>query len=166
MRKDLIIPIVVFVLIFLMPSKTSAQEGARIDLEKLKTVLQQERETIFIEALHLTVSQATVFHPIFVDFNKEKGILDEELIKLIMRYSNNYNLLDKDIMGSFIKKSKQYQTKEVAVRNKYYKRMSKEISTEIASQFYEVDDFLSTNLRLSVLMGLPFTSSIVQRIKN
>lgn len=166
MKKNLIIPIIVFVSIFLMPFKMRAQEAARIDLEKLKTVLQQEREAIFIEALHLSVSQATMFHPIFVDFNKEKRILDEQLIKLIIRYSNNYNLLDKDIMGSFIKKSKQYQTKEVAVRNKYYKRMSKEISTEIASQFYEVDDFLSTNLRLSVLMGLPFTSSIVQRIKN
>lgn len=91
-------------------------------------------------------------------------MLDDLLIKLIIRYANNYNLLDKDIMGSFIKRSKKFQLKELAVRKKYYKRISKEISVEVASQFYEVDDFISTNLRLSVLTVLPFTNSIIQHI--
>lgn len=164
MNLKLITPLIIFVAIILLPSKADAQEVTRGDLEKLKSVLQQEREAIFIEALQLTVSQATLFHPISVDFNNEKRVLDDLLIKLIIRYANNYNLLDKDIMGSFIKRSKKFQLKELAVRKKYYKRISKEISVEVASQFYEVDDFISTNLRLSVLTVLPFTNSIIQHI--
>lgn len=164
MNLRLITPLIFLAAIILNPITTDAQQVTRVDLEKLKSVLQQEREAIFIEALQLTVSQATVFHPISVDFNNEKKVLDDQLIKLIIRYANNYTLLDKEIMGSFIKRSKKFQLKELAVRKKYYKRISKEISVELASQFYEVDDFISTNLRLSVLTGLPFTNSIIQHI--
>lgn len=164
MNFKLFTTIIIFAAIVLKPITVDAQEVTRADLDKLKIVLQQEREAIFIDALKLTVSQAIVFHPISVDFNNEKRILDDMLIKLIMRYANNYNLLDEKIMKSFIKRSKEFQLKELAIRKKYYKRISKEISVELASQFYEVDDFISTNLRLSVLSGLPFTNSIIQHV--
>ncbi len=166
MNLKLITPLLIFAAIILKPITVDAQDVTRADLEKLKSVLQQEREAIFIEALQLTVSQATVFHPISVDFNNEKRVLDDQLIKLIIRYANNYTFLDREIMGSFIKRSRKFQLKELSIRKKYYKRISKEISIEVASQFYEVDDFISTNLRLSVLTGLPFTSGIIKHISN
>jgi hypothetical protein len=85
MNLKLITPILIFMAIILKPIAVDAQAITRVDLEKLKSVLQQEREAIFIEAMQLTVSQATVFHPISVDFNNEKRVLDDLLIKLIIR---------------------------------------------------------------------------------
>lgn len=128
--------------------------------------LQYERETIFIEALQLSVSQAAVFHPIYVEFNQEKRILDDLLIKLFVQYSDNYNRLDQKIMHDFIKMSKEHQKIESQVRKKYYRKLGKAISTELASRFYEVDDFISTTLRLNILMGLPFTGTIIKQVQN
>lgn len=142
------------------------QQATQVDLETAKRVLQQERETIFIEALHLSVSQAAVFHPIYVEFNKEKRVLDDLLLKLFVQYSENYNQLDYKVMHSFIKMSEEHQRRESYVRKKYYRKLGKAISTELASQFYEVDDFISTTLRLNILMGLPFTGSIVKEVQN
>ncbi len=150
-----------FLFLSLLSIPGLAQQASQVDLETAKRVLQQERETIFIEALHLSVSQAVVFHPIYVEFNKEKRALDDLFIKLFVEYSENYNHLDAGRMHNFIKHSKEHQRKELRVRKKYYKRLDKSISTELASQFYEVDDFISTMLRLNILMGLPFTGSIV-----
>jgi hypothetical protein len=65
-------------------------------------------------------------------------------------------------MHDFIKNSMKHQRKELGVRKKYYKKLGRTISTKLASQFYEVDDFISTTLRSNVLMGLPFTGSIVK----
>lgn len=48
MNLKLITPLIIFVAIILLPSKADAQEVTRGDLEKLKSVLQQEREAIFI----------------------------------------------------------------------------------------------------------------------
>jgi hypothetical protein len=156
-------------LLFIMSFfSTSAftQQATQVDLETAKRILQQERETIFIEALHLSVSQAAVFHPIYVEFNKEKRVLDDLLLKLFVQYSENYNQLDHKVMHSFIKMSEEHQRRESYVRKKYYRKLGKAISTELASQFYEVDDFISTTLRLNILMGLPFTGSIVKEIQN
>jgi hypothetical protein len=150
--------------IFLIVGSSYAQESSPIDSEKAKRHLQKEREAIFIQALHLSTTQASVFHPIYVEFNKEKRILDDLLISLLVKYADNYQKLDHKIMGDFIKQSEEYERKELRVRKKYYKKMSKAISTELASQFYEVDDFISTSLRLNVLMGLPFTSGITKLV--
>lgn len=150
----------VFVNSFVIPGL--AQEVSQVELESAKTFLQQERETIFIEALHLSVSEAAVFHPIYVDFNREKRALDDLLIKQFVAYTDNYNQLDRTIMRDFIKNSRKYQRKELGVRLKYYKKLGKAISIKLASQFYEVDDFISTTLRSNILMGLPFTGSILQ----
>lgn len=63
-------------------------------------------------------------------------------------------------MTKFIAQTEQYQQRELSVRKKYYKILSEAINIEVGSQFYEVDDFISTSLRLNILTGLPFTGSI------
>jgi hypothetical protein len=138
------------------------QQATEVDLETAKRILQQERETIFVDALQLSVSQAAVFHPLYVEFNKENRVLDDLLLKLFVQYSKNYNNLNHTVMRSFIKMSEAHQRRESYVRKKYCRKIRKTISTELASQFYEVDDFISTTLRLNILMGLPFTGSIVK----
>lgn len=155
-----------FLFIFLLTAATFAQQNNPVDLEKAKNHLQRERENIFIQALHLSTTQASVFHPIYVEFNKEKRILDDLLVSLFVKYADNYQRLDDKIMGDFIKQSEEYERKELKVRKKYYMKISKAISTELASQFYEVDDFISTSLRLNVLTGLPFTGSITKLVSN
>jgi hypothetical protein len=154
----------IFMAIFLFFLSARAQEMTEVDLEKAKTLLQQEREAIFIKALHLSIAQATVFHPILVEFNKEKRELDDLQIALLIKYSENYEKLDQNIMSDFIKQSTLHHKKELSLRKKYYKEIGKALSMKLASQFYEVDDFISTSLRLNVLMGLPFTNSISKHV--
>lgn len=143
-----------------------AQDNNNVNLQTVKKNLQQEREKIFIQALQLSVSQASVFHPIFVEFNKEKRVLDDLLLSLFVKYGDNYQHLNEKIMSEFIKQSETYERKELKIRRKYYDKLRKSISTELASQFYEVDDFVSTTLRINVLSGLPFTNSISKLVLN
>jgi hypothetical protein len=156
----LIIGSCIFVVAIMTTKTVWGQEGTRIDLDKAKRQLQSERETIFIEALKLSISQAAVFHPIYVKFNNEKRALDDQLISLFVNYGNNYQHLNLPLMTKFIAQTEQYQERELAVRKKYYKLLSEAINIEVGSQFYEVDDFISTSLRLNILTGLPFTGSI------
>ncbi|MCU0383605.1 MAG: hypothetical protein MUF68_06000, partial [Cyclobacteriaceae bacterium] len=69
-------------ILFLVSHHSFTQQALQVDLEGAKKSLQYERESIFINALHLSVSQAAVFHPIYVEYNNEKRVLDELLIKL------------------------------------------------------------------------------------
>jgi hypothetical protein len=152
--------ILYFIVIAMATEMVYAQEGTPIDLDKAKRHLQNERETIFIEALKLSISQAAVFHPIYVKFNNEKRLLDEQLISLFVNYGNNYQHLNLKLMTTFITQSEKYEQRELSVRKKYYKILSEAINIEVGSQFYEVDDYISTSLRLNILTGLPFTGSI------
>lgn len=138
----------------------TSQVHTSTEIERAKRDLRKERENIFIQALHLSTSQASVFHVIYVDFEKEKNTLDDQLISMIVNYGENYQKLNTKTMHQFVKQSEIYQRKELAVRKKYYRKLSKAISVNLASQFYEVDDFVSTSLRMNILSGLPFSQGI------
>jgi len=155
----------IFIIInFLVCSKGVSQEINKGELERAKLILQRERETIFIQSLNLSVSQASVFHPTYLDFDREKHVLDDRLIKLFATYAASYENIDHRIMHDFIMLSEKHQQDELKVRKKYFKILSKSISPVVASQFYEVDDFISTVLRTNILMGLPFSDKIQQAI--
>lgn len=141
-----------------------SQTYTSLEIERAKRDLRKERENIFIQALHLSTSQASVFHVVYVDFEKEKNVLDDELLTMIVAYGVNYQKLNAKLMTNFIKQSEKYQRKELGVRKKYYNKLSKAISVELASQFYEIDDFISTSLRMNILSGLPFTQSISKQL--
>lgn len=153
-------------LVFIVCAFAGAQAGAQavdpVALEQAKRFLQSEREQIFIQTLRLSVSQAAVFHPIFVDYNREKKKLDDLLIKKFLAYAENYATMTPRMMASFIRETKHVQRKDLRLRKKFYKRLRKSISTEIGIQFYEVDDLISTTLRLNVLSSLPFLGSEMQ----
>lgn len=134
------------------------QSPNAVTLEQAKRFLQAEREEIFIQTLRLSVSEASVFHPIFVEYNREKRVLDELLINKFVTYAEGYQSMSPKAMGRFIKETRRVQRKDLNIRKRYYHKLRKEISTEIAVQFYEVDDLLSTSLRLNVLSSLPFLS--------
>lgn len=131
------------------------------ELEKVKNSLERERDAIFTEALNLSISQASDFHPIYVQYTKEKAAHDDLLMKLIVLYLDNYQKADEKFMIKFIAQSEKYYRSEQQLRKKYYKKLAKELSVQIASEFYELDDFCCAVLRLNVLSSLPFTAKFI-----
>jgi hypothetical protein len=146
----------------LVALSTHAQDVSGVSLEQAKRFLQSEREQIFINSLQLTVSQAAVFHPIFVAYNREKKALDEMLITKFVKYAEGYQTMSPKVMNNFIKDTRRVQNRDLKLRQKYYHKLRKEISPEVAIQFYEVDDLLATTLRLNVLSSLPFLSNQIR----
>jgi hypothetical protein len=146
-------------LILVWTLSAEAQELNDVSLEQAKRFLQSEREQIFINSLKLSISQAVVFHPIFVEYNREKKELDELLITKFVKYSEGYQTMNPKTMRNFIKSTRRLQNLELKLRQKYYSKLRKDISPEIAIQFYEVDDLLATTLRLNILSSLPFLSN-------
>lgn len=133
------------------------------ELESAKNRLERERDAIFTNALHLTISQAADFAPIYTRYTKEKKELDDELITMMVQYLEQFQHADGKFMHDFINRSESYQKKELKLRKRYFKELNKEISIQVASEFYELDDFCATVLRMNILTSLPFTNSISQK---
>lgn len=132
------------------------------EIEAATKSLEKERDAIFIQALQLSLSDALNFQTIYSQYSKERKVLDEELLGLIVTYLEQYPLPDKKFTYEFIKHSEKYQRKELKLRKKYFQKLSKKVSVQTASRFYELDDFCATVLRLNILLSLPFSESILQ----
>jgi hypothetical protein len=151
-----------FITCFLFGLCVKAQTNNGVTMEQAKKLLEVEREEIFTQALQLSASQTTVFHPIFVEYNREKRELDDLLIKKFVKYTEDYQTMSAKNMAGFIKNTEEVQRKDLLLRKKYYKKLKERISIEVAVRFYEVDDLISTTLRLNILSSLPFLTGYIQ----
>ena len=133
------------------------------DLERAKIRLELERDAIFMDALHLSISQASSFLPIYQEYTRDRNELDERLIRLMVLYLEKYQSGDKKFMHEFIAQSRSYQREEEKLRQKYFKKINKAVSLQVASEFYELDDFCCAVLRLNILSSLPFTAGFIQK---
>ncbi|HRJ29930.1 MAG TPA: hypothetical protein PLV21_06680 [Cyclobacteriaceae bacterium] len=132
------------------------------EIEAATKGLEMERDAIFMQALQLSLSEALVFQTIYSQYSKERKVLDEELLGLIVTYLEQYPLPDKKFTLEFVKHSEKYQRKELKLRKKYFQKLSRNVSVQTASRFYELDDFCATVLRLNILLSLPFSEGILQ----
>lgn len=167
MKTKSLFLVTLLLLSFITASQVHAQislpQGITVsELEEAKKKLEMERDAIFTDALHLTISQAADFSPIYSRYSKDKNELDEVLIRLMVDYLSNYQQADRKFMHEFIVRSERYQKQDLKLRKRYFKEINKKISMQVASEFYELDDFCSTILRLNVLSGLPFTKTILK----
>lgn len=156
--------VLLFICSHLKAQEMTLPQGLTVrELESAKNRLEMERDAIFTKALHLTITQASDFAPIYVRYTRQKKVLDDELIKMMVQYLEQFQHADRKFMHDFIRRAETYQRKELRLRKRYFKEVNKRISIQVASEFYELDDFCASVLRLNILTSLPFTNSILQR---
>jgi hypothetical protein len=95
------------------------------------------------------------FWAVYANYEKERGQLDTEAIGLLRRFADTSEKLDDRQCVTLINDGATLQQKGLALRKKYFNSLSKVISGKAAARFYQIDDFISTTVRLDILDNIP-----------
>jgi serine phosphatase RsbU (regulator of sigma subunit) len=132
MKKGIITLFAIFVSVFTYAQKT--------ELELVRSAFRLEKKAIVGEFLQLNDADATKFWPIYEKYEQERAEAGTRRINLIETYASKYEDMDDATADALVKESVSIQKKELALREKYYKIVQKEISTSIAARFYQIED--------------------------
>jgi len=132
MKKGIITLFAIFVSVFTYAQKT--------ELELVRSAFRLEKKAIVGEFLQLNDADATKFWPIYEKYEQERAEAGTRRINLIETYASKYEDMDDATADALVKESVSIQKKELALREKYYKIVQKEISTSTAARFYQIED--------------------------
>jgi hypothetical protein len=144
----------------LLASGASAQEGPRVtvgqlDLETFRYAISAERRSIMEANIGLEQARRPKFFAIYDDYDKERAPLDTERFSLLQRYSAAQTGVSEPQAMALIRAVAGLQTREIQLRSRYADRVEKELGGLVGARFYQVDDIVSTALRLNALQGVP-----------
>ena len=131
-----------------------------LDTEKLHYILSTERKAVFERNMHLNEQQSEVFWGVYHRYEKEKGQLEANRLRLLGTYIEKYATLTNGDVLKIVKQSGENQRADLALRQKYFHIYSKKLDPMAAARFLQLDDIVGMVTRLAILGNLPLIGDV------
>jgi hypothetical protein len=125
-------------------------------VDKLRSDLRAERTAIIEEEMQFSEDEAAAFWPVFNKYEAEIRAINDQRVKLITKYADNYDSMTDDIAEALAKKSLDLDIKEAYTRKKYFREFNHVLPATRAVKFYQIDGLLDLLVRAQVASSLPF----------
>jgi len=125
----------------------SAIELARADMTS-------ERNEIVTAAMQLGDKDAAAFWPIYRKYEYERSLLDDGRAAVVKEYAEKYSTITDSDAKSMTERMLEYDSREIALKRKYFKEFSKVLPAITVAQFFQLDH------RVDILMAMKVESSL------
>ena len=134
-----------------------------LDMDQMEYILSHQREEVFERGMALVDSkQWDAFWRVYDEYEKEKEPLDAKRLRLLGSYVSKHATLTGDEATKLVKAVGENQQADLALRQKYFKILSKKLNPVAAARFVQLDDIVGTVVRLAILGNVPLISGVTE----
>jgi len=125
------------------------------EIELVQSVFGMEKKAIITEFVKVDAAQKDAFWALYDEYETKRKELGKERIALLNEYAENYDKLTNETAAAWTKKVIAMGGKTDKLITTYYKKISKATSPVAALQFYQVEEYILSGIRVSILEELP-----------
>lgn len=130
----------------------------KVDATTYHYAVTEERRNVFAANLALGPAERDRFWAVYDEYVKEREPLDKERFAILERYAQSYANLSDDQAMALALASGKLQVSDVELRLKYAGILRKKMSGRVAARFFQIDDYVTTAMRMNSLSGIPLVS--------
>lgn len=150
MKKYLLIITVIFMACF-----THAQTNAE-EVDLLQAAFGMEKKMIVASFVTPTDAQKDAFWRVYDEYEAQRKELGKQRIELLNQYAEQYENLTSEQANEWTAMVIDLQKKTDKLITKYYKKVKSISDGIVATQFYQVENYILTGIRIELLEGIPF----------
>ncbi len=163
-RKTALVGLIALFAIVTVPSLRAQQKLSEADTQDqnidtyadlLRQDIQKQKVAITSQLMDLSPEQAAAFWPVYNDYAKELAALGDIRVKGIKEYAANYKSLSDDKAAELANMRFDYEEKLVALKKKYFEKVSKALTPKLAARFFQVENQLLDLIDLQIASSLP-----------
>ncbi|MCK4795492.1 MAG: hypothetical protein KAV87_67805 [Desulfobacteraceae bacterium] len=126
------------------------------EIEFYQSIFGMEKKAVVAEFITLKGEAATTFWDLYDKYETERKLHGQKRIALLNRYAMQYESLDDEktevLMKDMISIGNEYNK----LISKYYKSIKKASGIKTAAQFYQLEAYFQSVIRLEILEQIPF----------
>lgn len=151
MKKILIAILVIFASLSMLNGQTAKEE-----IELFQSILGMEKKAAVAEVITLSGEEGTVFWNLYDNYESERKVHGQKRIDLLVKYANEYLTLNDEKMEQLIKEMMALGNEYNKLILKYYKSIKKSSGIKTAAQFYQLEVYFQSAIRMSIMEQIPF----------
>ena len=129
-----------------------------VDEATYRYMVTEERRNIFAANLPLTPDERQRFWKIYDEYAKEREPIEKERFALLQRFAQTHEQISDDQATALALVSGRLQIMDVQLRLKYTEAFRKKMSGRVATRFFQIDDYVTTAMRLNTLSRTPLVA--------
>jgi len=148
--------IVYFLISMIAVFAMSAQAQTKEEIELYQAIFGMEKKAVVEEWITFEGTAAAGFWTLYDEYESARKMHGQKRLALLNRYALQYESLDDaqtdQLMKDMMSLGKDYDN----LIKKYYKSIRKTVGSKSAAQFYQLEVYFQSVIRLEVLEQIPF----------
>ena len=150
MKKYILIIAVLF-----MASFANAQSNKE-EMDLMQAAFGLDKKAAVAEFVKPSESQKDAFWKLYDEYETQRKDLGKQRIGLLNQYADQYETMTSEQADAWTKKVIDLQGKTDKLIITYYGKVRKISDGVVATQFYQIENFILTGIRAEILENVPF----------
>jgi len=106
-----------------------------------------------------SAEQKEAFLQVYNEYEVKRKELGKKRIELLNKYAEQYENMTNEQADAWMKEVMALNLKQDKLINTYYKKVKKVTNAKVAAQFYQIEAYILTTIRYSILETIPFVEN-------
>ena len=140
--------------IFLASFAYTQSNKEEVDL--IQAAFGMEKKAIVAEFVNPSDAQKDAFWQLYDEYETKRKELGKQRIDLLKQYADQYLTMTSEQADEWTKKVIELQTKTDKLIATYYEKVRGVSDGIVATQFYQIENYILTMIRMQILHDVPF----------
>lgn len=124
-------------------------------LQLLSSDLMKERVRLLTQAMALSGAEATLFWPVYREYEVESDALWDARVLLIAEYASHVNDMTEEKASELAQRAMALEASRMALRQRYFTRLEEELSAIVGARFLQVEGQINLLVDLQISQQTP-----------
>ncbi|WP_417608372.1 hypothetical protein [Owenweeksia hongkongensis] len=135
-------------------------QSSKEEVDYYQSIFGMGKKEVVAELISLDAETKDSFLKIYDEYETSRKELGKDRIILLEKYANGYESMSAEELNSIMKESMSLSVKTDKLIGAYYKRLEKEAGVLAASQFYHIESYLVSEIRVAIFGNIPMMEKI------
>ena len=135
--------------------RDTRQANLRAYAELLRSDIRAQKVAIITELMAFTEAEDKAFWPIYREYDTELTALNDDKLKGIREFAENYGTLTDATADSLATRALDLESRRTALKQKYHARVKTALSPRIAARFLQIENQILLLIDLQIVAALP-----------
>jgi len=146
---------IVIIAALFMASFASAQSNKE-EVDLMQAAFGMDKKAVVAEFVKPSDAQKDAFWKLYDEYETQRKELGKQRIALLEQYANQYKTLTSEQADTWTKKVMELQKKTDGLIATYYTKVKGISDGLVATQFYQIENYILTGIRAQVFDAIPF----------
>ena len=135
----------------------AAQDKPADNMQIMRDKIKADKKLVVAGNMELTESEAKAFWPVYEQYQKDLGAINERIVKMIKSYADAYNAksMTDDGAKKLIDESVAIEKAEAAMKESYVPKLSKVLPAKKVARYMQIENKIRALVKYELAGAIP-----------